>query len=190
MLNVECKGMVEYLHQPTHGSSSLENTRFKCPQSLGHTTSPGTVTSLATRTTDRVIKSSFPRHCLLPPPVVPWCWKAALSPVQRRLCLSNESTSCTLVYDFHPRGKALFDGSAAPSPSSVTATVTSHLAAAALAHDATLLCRVWLMVQFALEHKLYHFLSKFRTSADVFVSFFCDVFLLYFSLLLKAQIDV
>lgn len=140
------------------------------------------MTSLATRTTDRVIKSSFPRHCL-PPPVVPWCWKAALSPVQRRLCLSNESTSCTLVYDFHPRGKALFDGSAAPSPSSVTATVTSHLAAAALAHDATLLCRVWLMVQFALEHKLYHFLSKFRTSADVFVSLqilLCFSFIFFF----------
>lgn len=47
--------------------------------------------------------------------------------------------------------------------------VTSHLAAAALAHDATLPCRVWLMVQFASEHKLYHLLSKFRTSADVFV---------------------
>lgn len=179
---VGCKRIVEQLHQPTQSAAirSLENTRSRCPQSLGHSPSPGTTTQ---ETELHPGSSSLNFHIIVffPPTAVPRYLKAALARVQR-WCVSNRSASCTLVYDFHPRGKALFVGSAAPSPSSVTATVTSDSAAAALTHDVTLPYRVWLIVQFASEHKLCHLLSKCRTGADVFVSLkipfccFCFIF--------------
>lgn len=99
-------------------------------------------------------------------------------------CLGSKKIMHKLHIGFtiYPHGKALFVGSAAPSPSTVTA-VTSDSAAAALAHDVTQPYRVWRIVQFAWEHKRFNFLSKIRTCADfLFVvnSFSLFLFIFFF----------
>lgn len=103
--NVKCKGIVAP-SADTH--VGLENWRSRCLQSKlpppGRTSSPQPQPQLG-----------IGGHKV---------WFSPCTIERLHFCFSTRSTSRMLLYDFYASGKALFDVSAAPSPSSVT--VLSH----------------------------------------------------------------